>query len=134
MVIELGEKEKYDCLLEDLNSIIVQRIKNSRIELILAYGEMGERIFNDELYQKYGKGNQGFIRTLAKDSGRSYSTIQRAIQFYEKYQIVSPTSESWMVFEEGENISWHKIKTKYLPSVPKEPKSLCRHCPEHCPI
>lgn len=121
--------EQYTALVEESIAIFQERLKNSREELILGYGQLGERIANDPLYKDYGNGE--LIKTLAEDTRLSESTIYRAVQFYNQYHIVSPTSESWNKFEEGQNISWNKIKTKYLPEQPgKEDRPTTHH---HCP-
>jgi len=90
-----------------------------RKELIVTYGKLGRGIVEDSNYKRWIKGNRDFLRELAKDIGISYSTVCRAIQFWQKYQIDSHTCESWDKLPEGKNISWHKIITKYLP-LPKE--------------
>ena len=51
---QISDEWKY--LVEDCKTIISQRIKNSRREVILAYAEIGNRIVEDSLYKKYGKG------------------------------------------------------------------------------
>ena len=123
------ETEEYNALVDECVGTFKERLFNSRTELILAYGQLGERIFNDSLYKKYGKGSQSFIKDLAKDTELGHATIYRAVQFYEKYKVVSPTSESWKHFKEGKNISWNKIKILYLPKLPKPKKgaSGCQH-------
>ena len=116
------KNEEYQAVVEDCQHILTQRIKNSRQEVILAYGEVGERIVNSEIYKKYAKGNQQIVQDLAKDIGISYSEASRAIQFYQKFCGDSPVSETIInQFEEGENISWNKIKTKYLSDGEKKP-------------
>ena len=124
IVLSYRNTEPYQALVEECQAILVQRIKNSREEVILAYGQIGERIYCDPLYEKYEKGNQEFVKNLAEDIGISYSEAQRAIQFYRKFGIVSPDSENWSKFKEGENISWNKIKQLYLPSGKEEHEHL----------
>ena len=119
--------EEYQYLIDDCRSIIGQRIKNSRMEVITAYAEVGERIVNDKLYKKSGKGNQIFLDKLFEDVGIGKTNGYYAINFYEKYfqgkvKDVSTGVETIMManFEkEGENISWNKIKTLYLPEPKK---------------
>jgi hypothetical protein len=116
-------------MVEDCRSILTERIFNARMERILCYGEIGERIVNDPFYEKYSKGNGKFLGDLAKDIGISASELARSIQFYKKFEIVSPDSENWIQFKEGKNISWAKIKKYYLPENPtQEEKHICT-CP-----
>jgi len=119
--------DEYEALVEECQAIITQRVKNFRLEKILMYGQLGERISDDSLFKKYGKGNLAFLQGVSEDVGISYSDICRAIQFYEKFEIVSPDSENWKKFKEGENISWNKIKIYYLPSGEKKE---CQHLTE----
>ena len=130
---QISDEWKY--LVEDCRAIISQRVKNSRREIILAYAEIGNRIAEDPLYKKYGKGNQKFLSSLFGEMEISESSGYYAIEFYEKfikkYIIIRITAGSEDVsnaldrsmeenfIDEGENISWHKICNKYLP-VPKE--------------
>lgn len=114
-LINYKQTDEYQHIVDECRTILTQRIKNSRMEVILAYGEIGEVIIKSKVYQKYAKSNQGFVGDLARDMGISYSEASRAIQFYEKFGKDSLISESIVdQFEEGENISWHKIKTRYL--------------------
>ncbi len=116
--------QEYEALVEECQAIITEGIWNYRVEKILAYGQLGERIFNDSIFKKYGKGNLAFLQAIAEDIGISYSDICRAIQFYEKFQIVSPEDAGWDSFREGKNISWSKIKRLYLP---QEKRKECLH-------
>ena len=109
------ESDEYKSLVDDCKSRFVETIVKLRMDVIIFHGKVGERVVTDKLYKKYGKGNQDFIRQLAKDMEVSYQEIYRSVQFYEKFKIVSPTGESWDKFEEGKNISWNKIKAIYLP-------------------
>jgi len=117
--------DEWQYLIEDCKAIISQRVKNSRMEIILAYAEVGNRIVEDPLYNKYGKGNQKFLSSLFEEMGISESSGYYAVEFYNKFikkyidfGNVSNALESSMqenFIEEGENISWHKICNKYLP-------------------
>jgi len=116
--------DEYEGLITDCCAIIVENIKISKMHKILAYGQLGERIVKDPLYKKYGKGSSAFLEAIADDVKISRSEIYRAIQFYEKFKIVSPDSENWSKFEEGENISWGRIKLRYLTALVHED---CKH-------
>jgi len=131
----IKQDEQYNYLVEEARAIISQRVKNSRTELIIGYGELGEVIYNNPLYIKNSKGNREFVKNLFKDIGIGESTGYYAIQFYEKYIHnkyidVSKALES-ILPEEGDNLSWNKLITKYLPSKDKEPRKkelICPHC------
>ena len=128
------QTDEYNSLIDDCKAIITERVFNARTEIILAHGQLGQRITTDPIYKKYGRGNQNLIKEIARDMGVSWQEIYRSIQFYEKFGIVSPTGESWGKFKEQKNISWNKIKMYYLPngSHHKEcqhvPAVLCRKC------
>lgn len=111
--------DEYIALLEECKAIITEGVWSFRLERILTYGKLGERIAEDELYKRYGIDNGIFLFNISKEIGISYSDICRAVQFYNKYHISSPDSEHWSDFAEGKNISWSKIKQKYLPVNPK---------------
>lgn len=119
------ESDEYKSLLDDCKSTLVEGIFGARMDVIIIHGQVGGRVATDKLYKKYGKGNQGFIRQLAKDMKVSHQEIYRSVQFYEKFKIVSATSERWNKFEEGKNISWSKIKRHYLSKEPKK-EHVCK--------
>lgn len=119
-----SNSDEYQALIEECQAIMTEGVWNFRTEKILTYGRIGERITEDSLFEKYGKGNLKFLETIAKDTGISYSEICRSVQFYQKFKIVSPDSESWNKFKEGKNISWNKIKSDYLP---ERKNKDCKH-------
>lgn len=111
------QDDRWQYLVEECHAIVGQRLKNARSEVISGYAELGCRVANDPLYKKYGKGNQGFINDLADEAKISPRSIYQAIQFYEKYllgvrQEVVCNALQTLNWEEGENISWHKIVQK----------------------
>ena len=107
----------YQVLVDDCRAIITERVYRSRMEIIECWHELGERICTDENYQKYAKGNVGAHKKLANDIGKSIQSIYFAIQFYTKWPVLSNALEA---FEEGKNISWYKITSKYLRTGSKE--------------
>ena len=123
-LVNYSISDEYEALVSECQAIITEGVFNERLERILTFGRLGERISQDPLFEKYGKGNLGFLKKISSDIGFSYSDICRAIQFYEKFKIVSPDSEGFSKFREGKNISWNKIKTFYLP---EEGKKECEH-------
>jgi len=140
-LINYQTSEEWEYLIEDCKTIISQRVKNSRMEIILAYAEVGNRIAEDPLYKKYGKGNQRFLSSLFGEMGISESSGYYAVDFYDKFvkkyvdsgnvSNALDTSMQENFIEEGENISWHKICNKYL-STSKE-KTILEYwikCPE----
>lgn len=138
---QMSDEWKY--LIEDCRAIISQRIKNSRMEIILAYAEVGNRIVEDSLYKKYGKGNRKFLLSLFEEMGISESSGYYAIDFYVKFikkYIISgdvsnalETSMQKNFIDEGENISWHKICNKYLPTSKEGTGIYTRECWIKCP-
>jgi len=123
---EIQKQEWYNNLVEECKAIVVERVYNSNCELVTGYGEVGQRIIEDENYQKYGKGNSKFNKQLADDIGIGKSTGYYCTQFYEKklqepintgkYEDVSMAVESLY----DKDFSWTKVKAE-LPE-PKEEK------------
>ena len=132
--IQYKTTDEYEALIEDCKAIVTERIFNARTEIILAHGQLGERIVNDPIYKKHGKGNQELIKQIARDMGVSWQEVYRSIQFYEKFKIVSPGAKQWDKFAEGKNISWKKIKTNYLPEGKSKPHDCQWETIERCKI
>lgn len=99
----------FKSLLEDCQSIIVEYGFTSRWAVIEGYHALGKRIIeendNFERAKIYGK---KIVHECAESLGKSERIIYYAIQFYKKYPDLS-------LLPEGKNVSWGKIKTKYLP-------------------
>lgn len=101
----------YDALVSDCKAIVTERLYRSRQEIIEGWHEVGQRIATDQNYQKASKGNLKLRQKLAEDIGKSVQSLYFAIQFYEKFPVLSNALET---FPEGKNISWYKITNKYL--------------------
>ena len=110
---DLESQEWYQNLVDDCQTIIVERGYRARMEIIEGYHELGERIETDIKFKKYTKGRGEAINQLADDIKISVRTLYYATQFYEKWPELSNAFET---FKEGKNISWFKIVKKYLPS------------------
>lgn len=120
------ETDEYKYFVEECRATIDTGVWEARTRLIVAYGQLGKLITENPLYKKYKKGNKNFMANLAMDTRISYSTLSRAIQFYEKYRIDSHSAKGWDKLPEGKNISWHKICSDLLP----EPKVNAPPLPE----
>lgn len=122
----LESQEWYKHLIEDLDSIITQSVKNSREELIRGYHEFGTRLLaefdNFERSKIYG---EKITSRVAESMGKSVRTVERAVSFAKKF----PNVEKVYELPEGENISWHKIVNNYLPESKKEIEHKDRLCP-----
>src|SRR3990167_856138 len=110
---QIVPNEQYGYLVEHCKAIIIERVKSSREQLILAYAEIGEMVCKDSLYRKSGKGNRGFLEKLGQDIGIGERNLYYAIQFYEKYLVkcvdvcMGVQSLVGKEFVEGDNISWN---------------------------
>jgi len=105
--------QKYQLLIDDCKSIIVEGEFTSRFALIECYHAVGKRISEEKNVS---------IKKLARDIQRSERTLRRSVQFYKKYPDLS-------LLPEGKNISWHKIVNKYLPETTKKPEKKLTKCP-----
>jgi len=113
---DIKKQEWYQNLVDDCQTILVEKGYRARMEIIEGYHELGERIETDVKFKKWSNKRGGAIRQLADDIKVSNATIYFAIQFYIKWPELSNAFES---FTEGKEISWFKIVNKYLPE-PKE--------------
>jgi hypothetical protein len=136
---QITKNEEYNALKEECEAIFKEHLFSSRQELIMAYSELGERIAEDPIYKKFSKGNRKLLNMLARDTNLGEQTIYKAVQFYEKYGLFTLTTGNWQEFEEGKNISWNKIKTKYLPEAKRECPceeletiTRCKKCKKIC--
>lgn len=118
LVKDYRQTEEYQALVEECRATITERVRNSREELIIGHGEVGQKICNDPFYRKHGKGNSEFSRHLFADIGIGERTGYYCVQFYEEYiqgKFDDVCTAMQTLFpQEGKNISWNKIKTKYL--------------------
>lgn len=122
---DLISQEWYEGLIEDCRAIITEAVFTSRWALVEGYHQLGERIREDDNIKKinneningYSKELTILLHGLAVNIGISERTLWYALQFYEKYPILNDVPE-------GKNISWNKIKTKYLPAQKQETPEL----------
>lgn len=106
--------------LEECKAIITEAVFTSRWALVEGWWLLGQRVSQE----KYIKGNQERLQTLASKLHISERTLYYAIQAYQKYPRLD-------MIPLGKNISWNKLITKYLPEEHKEPKIrelICPHC------
>ena len=116
--IDYKNSDEYKSLVEDSQAILTEGIFRSRQELIDTYKILGERIFTDPLYKKWGQKTQGrFMRELAQDIGCCIPVLYFATQFYEK--LITDKEFSTAVENLGKNASWNKIRAM-LPDPKKE--------------
>lgn len=125
----LTTQDWYTSLVTDCKAIVTERLYRSRQEVIEGWHEVGQRILTDPNYKKFAHGNGEIKKQLAADIGASVQTLYKAIQFYETFPELSNALQT---FEEGKNISWHKIVKNYLPTTMEEKAKpeicTCPHC------
>jgi len=109
----------YGALVDDCQTIIVERGFNARWEVIQAKHEIGSRIATDTEYDKFRGTSEGraIIIQLSKDIQWSAKEIYLCIQFFEKYPEFTQACET---LPEGKAISWHKIANNYLADKPRQ--------------
>lgn len=106
-------KDWFKAMVEECRSIIVEAVFTSNWSLLEGYHQLGERILAEkENFEKIGLYGKKINQKVAVSIGKSTRTVERAVQFYEKFPDLNKLPE-------GKSINWHKIVNKYLP-IPKE--------------
>ncbi len=113
----LMQEEWYSVLVEECKAIITEATFTSRWALVEGYWNLGKTIRENNLAQEYAKGNKNFIQELATSIGTSTTSIYYALQAFDKYPHID-------TLPEGKNITWNKLKTVYLPSMPMDATPL----------
>lgn len=98
-------------LVNEIKQILVEHEFMSRWTLIEGYHAAGELISHNKQYD---------VSSIAKSLGKSTRTIQRCVQFYDKYPDLNKLPE-------GKNTSWRMIVNKYLPEPKKNDDEPCMH-------
>ena len=116
--------EWYQMLIGDCQAIIIETDYTARWVRIEGYHALGERISQDI------NKDPDLVMRVAKPLNQSIRTIQRAIQFYNKFPVLDTYT-----FPEGKNVSWYSICNKYLPisknakeTNNEEEKTKCPTC------
>lgn len=108
----------YSSLIADVQSTWTEAVFTSRWALIEGYHMVGERLRQDSDKMPMSE----LLHHVAVDMGVSDRKLWYAVQFYDKYPDIQKLPD-------GKNITWTKIRTKYLPADPSEPKPTKKLCP-----
>lgn len=129
--MELTNGSDYNYFVEELQAILVEGVYNSNSELIKTYYLFGERI-NEEVNSQDDKYGKNLVGRVARDLGKSESTVYKCMKFAKTYPDLDAFLDS---VQEGKSISWRKIANHYLvePSeakeiVPVEPVNNIAEC------
>jgi hypothetical protein len=109
--IEVVSEEQYQGILDEILTLRVQTVKLARETVIEYKWKIGDAIVSD-LKRENVKEYVGIVKRLSVDVKISESEIYRCIEFRSKYPDLE---KAFQTFDEGENVSWDKIRQKYLP-------------------
>ena len=112
--ITVIDQDWYKSLIEDCESIIVEKEFEHRISLIEGYHQLGNRILQDT--DKFEMGTEQAVQEVALAIKKSRRTIMYAVKFAKTYPDLN-------LLNEGKNITWSKIVRKHL-TEPTEPELL----------
>lgn len=112
------KEDWFKALVEDCKSIVVEHEFTARWTVVEGYHALGKRIAEEkEKGSIYGK---KLLESIAFEINKKESSIQKAMQFYEKY----PDLE---IAPFGKDVSWFQITQKYLPQSKKEEEAKPIH-------
>jgi len=118
-LITIQSTEHYQQLVEDCKSILIEKIFRAKMEVIEAKWEVGQRISTDNKFEEYSTESGDFIKQLAKDLKVSRSDLYDSVKFYKMF----PDGVSTAIDSLGKNLSWTKLRVKYLGKrATKEPE------------
>lgn len=114
-------QEWYSPLLDELTSTITESVFTSRWALIDGYHIVGRKL--RETSTKHNVKITTLLTDCAEDMKISDRKLWYAVKFFDKYPRLDKLPD-------GKNISWNKIKTKYLTERTKKEKeyTICDKC------
>lgn len=119
--ISLDKEEWYQCLIEELKSIVVERGFQSRMEIIEGKYEVGNCIIqnfhNFERSKIYG---ENIVQQVAESLETKPRNIWYCIQFAQEANRKGGLEKYLGGLKEGKNLSWRKIALEYLPEHKEE--------------
>ena len=115
------DNDWYEAMVEDVKAAWTEAVFTSRFALIEGYHMVGERLRREDSHAPMTE----LVNRCALDMGVSARKLWYAVQFYDKFPSLDKLPD-------GKNISWSKIRSKYLPSgtreVEEKEERLCPTC------
>jgi hypothetical protein len=108
--------QKYNTLIEEIKSTIIEYEFTSRWALVEGYHKVGELIVTSGVSD---------LTKIAEDVGKSKRTIYRCVQFFKMYPHLN-------MLPEGKDTSWNRVVTKYLSEERQKPEVVDKNlikCP-----
>ena len=130
----MSELEQHQALIDEIQSIRVERGFNARSELILAKWEIGRAVIQSPLYERHKRGVGEFIKKIGLDVGYSWRSIYDCCKFYNAAEAAGGLTDFLYSNGLGKEISWNSV-LRCLPKTggevsEEEQKRLARHKPE----
>lgn len=111
LVVNLSTQDWYKSMVEDCQAVITEAVFTSNWTLVEGYHQLGKRISEEKAnFDKAGLYGQKITTQVSLSLGKSVRTIERAVQFYDKYPDLQ-------LLPDGKNVTWHKVVNKYLPKT-----------------
>ena len=101
------DSDEWRALIEESQAIVTETKFNAQMVAVEGKHQLGERIAEDPLYRKYGKGNQGFLDEIATEVGIGKTELYYCVRFYLKYPKFAQACKQ---LPDGKAITWHKVK------------------------
>jgi hypothetical protein len=107
----INSQDWYKAMVEDCQAVITEAVFTSNWTLVEGYHKLGQRISEEKAnFDKAGLYGQKITTQVSVSLNKSIRTIERAVQFYEKYPDLQ-------LLPDGKNVTWHKVVNKYLPKT-----------------
>lgn len=105
--VNYRETDEWHALIEESQAIVGETRFNAQMVMVEGKHQLGERIVEDTLYKKHGKGNQGFLEEVAREVGIGKTELYYCVRFYLKYPKFAHACKE---LPDGKAITWHKVK------------------------
>jgi hypothetical protein len=104
--------DTWNALIEESRALIIETKFSAQMTIVEGKHKLGELVATNDLYKRYGKGNQDFVGEVANAIGIGKTELYYCVRFYLKFPKFAQVCNQ---FPGEKMLTWHKVKI-LLPS------------------